>query len=310
MLLERKEGEGFIERRGVLGPVILAGVDEVRASSREWRAQGLTVGLVPTMGALHAGHLSLVERARAAGADRVIVSIFVNPTQFAPGEDLASYPRDTAGDIAKLGSVGVDAVFLPSVETIYPPLSRTVVGVSGLSERLCGASRPHHFGGVATVVTMLLNIAEPDVAVFGEKDFQQLQIIRRLVADLHLPVRIVGAPIVREADGVAMSSRNAYLTPAERQRASALSEALSAAVSAVDGGERDPARLVALMRSICARAGTIDYVEVVDRRTLEPTPRIDEFSHALVAVQVGRARLIDNRSVAAPGAASAPDDED
>ena len=202
---------------------------ELRAWSRAQRRQDQVVGFVPTMGALHEGHLSLVRAARDAGADKVVASIFVNPTQFAPGEDLDAYPRDLDGDLSKLTALGVDAVFLPTVDSIYPAGSQTTVTLAHLPRVLCGVDRPTHFQGVATVVSLLFHIVEPDLAVFGEKDFQQLQVIRRMVRDLWFDVRVVGAPIVREHDGLAMSSRNAYLTTEERQRALCLSSALHSA---------------------------------------------------------------------------------
>ncbi|MFT5429519.1 MAG: pantoate--beta-alanine ligase [Myxococcota bacterium] len=269
----------------------------LRQQVRRWKQEGHRVALVPTMGALHAGHLSLVKAAFDAGATRVIASIFVNPTQFAAGEDLSTYPRDTDLDVGKLGNAGVHAVFLPSVGTMYPAGSRTNITVGGLSQVLCGRSRPTHFGGVATVVALLFNIVQPDVAVFGEKDFQQLQVIRRLTADLHLPVEIVAAPIVREFDGLAMSSRNAYLTADQRMLAPLLFEAMGHARSLVLTGERDPAVLVGDMRAICERAGTVDYVMVVDDNTLQEATVIGPSSRVALAVQVGRARLIDNCSL-------------
>lgn len=270
----------------------------VRAQSREWRAAGLTVGFVPTMGALHAGHLSLVARAREAGADRVVASIFVNPTQFGPTEDLAAYPRDAAGDASKLEGAGVNLLFTPAVETIYPPGSETFVTLERLPHHLCGASRPTHFRGVATVVTLLFNIVEPDVAVFGEKDFQQLQLLRKLVRDLHFPIRVVGAPIVREPDGLAMSSRNAYLGPDERRRARCLSEALALAEARLAAGVGSTAALTAAMASHCAAAGgDVDYAAIVDEETLEPLTAVDRPARAALAVRIGPARLIDNRAL-------------
>ncbi len=272
----------------------------VRAASRSWRAQGLTVGFVPTMGALHDGHLSLVKEARAAGADRIIASIFVNPTQFGAGEDLESYPRDDEGDAAKLRALGVDVLFRPGVDTIYPPGSETAISLSQLPNHLCGLTRPVHFGGVATVVSLLFNIVEPDLAVFGEKDFQQLQVIRRMVRDLHFGVRIIGAPIFREPDGLAMSSRNVYLKGADRKRALCLSQALAHARTAVGDGERRCASLIAEMRRICEDAGgTVDYVAIVDPATLEAVDHVDSETRAVLAVQVGPARLIDNCSLTA-----------
>ena len=270
-------------------------VDEVRAQVAAWRDAGERVGLVPTMGALHAGHLSLIQVARRAGAGRVVVSIFVNPTQFGPGEDLAAYPRDLDGDLDKLAAAGADLVFTPSAAEVYPPGAETYVMLEQLPRSLCGRSRPAHFQGVATVVTCLLNIVGPDLAVFGEKDFQQLRIIQRLVADLFIPVRIVGAPIVREPDGLAMSSRNAYLGPDDRARAVCLSRALRRAVDAVAGGETDVGVLRRAMTAVCeAAGGRVDYAQVVDAQTLAPLDRVDRPARALLAVVVGPARLIDN----------------
>ena len=279
----------------------LVSPEAVRRQQRAWRRQGLRVGFVPTMGALHDGHLRLVEVAREAGADRVVVSIFVNPTQFGPSEDLAAYPRDHEGDAHKLAARGVDLLFLPERQTIYPPGAETWVTLERLPHRWCGASRPDHFRGVATVVSLLLHITEPDIAVFGEKDYQQLQVIRRMVRDLHMGVEIVGAPTVREPDGLAMSSRNAYLGPEDRARARSLSQALGRAQALVDGGERCAAALLGEMRAICESAGgCVDYLAVVDPDTLEPLAQLDGPARALLAVQVGPARLIDNGPLCPP----------
>src|SRR5690606_10844606 len=227
------------------------------------------------MGALHAGHLSLVAEARRR-ADAVVVSIFVNPTQFAPHEDLASYPRDLEGDLAACREAGVDAVFTPASEELYPPGAQTFVEVGELQRPLCGVSRPHFFRGVATVVTKRGIAARPHEAGFGEKDFQQLQVVRRLVRDLLLDVEIVGAPIVREPDGLAMSSRNAYLDPAARAEALVLSRALDAAEAAVAAGERDAGAVLEIVRKEIARAphATIDYAELRDPDTLAPVATI------------------------------------
>ncbi len=278
----------------------LTATSDVRSASRAWRAAGLTVGFVPTMGALHAGHLSLIGAAREAGAQRIAASIFVNPTQFGADEDLDAYPADSAGDAAKLSAAGVDLLFRPTSHTIYPPGSETAVSLARLPNHLCGLSRPVHFGGVATVVSLLFNIVEPDVAVFGEKDFQQLQVIRRMVRDLHFPIRVVGAPIIREPDGLAMSSRNAYLRGADRERARCLYTALEWAAAQAAGGVRAVAILIDGMRRICEDAGgDVDYIEVVDPESLESLDRIESSARALLAVQVGPARLIDNRSLTA-----------
>jgi len=280
---------------------VLRTVAETQNQCLAWRAEGLRVGLVPTMGYLHEGHLSLVRLAQAR-ADRVVVSIFVNPTQFGPTEDLARYPRDEAGDLAKLRGAGVSLAFCPSVGEMYPPGAQTFVTLERLPQHLCGLSRPTHFRGVATVVTQLLAICLPHVAVFGEKDYQQLLVIRRMAADLHLPVEIVGAPIVREPDGLAMSSRNAYLTADERRRAPALNAALSWAAEEV---RRGPAVVGALQdeltRRIVAAGGEPDYVRIVDEQSLDdlgPDTAVDRPVRAAVAVSFGRTRLIDNRRLA------------
>jgi pantoate--beta-alanine ligase len=295
---------------------LLRTVQELRAWSDARRAAGRRVALVPTMGALHAGHLSLVAEARRR-ADAVVVSIFVNPTQFAPHEDLASYPRDLAGDLAACRSAGVDAVFAPEAGELYPPGAQTWIEVTELSQPLCGGSRPHFFRGVATVVTKLLVAARPHVAVFGEKDFQQLQVVRRLARDLLLDVEIVGAPIVREPDGLAMSSRNAYLDGAARAEARVLSRALGAAEAAVAAGERDGEALLETVRKEIGRAprAEIDYAELRDPDTLAPCARVDGPTLLALAVRVpvpgrnGRTasvRLIDNRVLRPQAPGSAP----
>lgn len=283
-------------------------VETVRAASRAWRREGLRVGFVPTMGALHAGHLSLVDAARSAGADRVVVSIFVNPTQFGPGEDLGAYPRDPDGDAARLRRLGVDLLFEPDAATIYPPGSETSVSLGRLPRHLCGRSRPVHFGGVATVVALLFNIVEPDLAVFGQKDYQQLQVIRRLVSDLHFAIEIVGAPIAREANGLAMSSRNAYLSADERARAGCLYRALTWARDQVGAGEKAAERLRAGMRRICEEAGgVVDYIHIVNPETLDDVEQLDAPARGVLAVQMGRARLIDNLGLDPPRPRAAND---
>lgn len=273
---------------------ILTQIEAVRAFVAQARAAGQRVALVPTMGALHAGHLALM-RAAGAHAEVVIASIFVNPTQFAAGEDLAEYPRDAAGDQAKAQAAGCAAVFMPTVEAMYPPGAQTRVSVPALATPLCGGSRPTHFTGVATIVLKLLNIVGPDVAVFGEKDYQQLAVIRRMVCDLDVPVQIVGHPIVREADGLAMSSRNAYLSPTQRADALSLHQGLDAAEAAWQAGQRDPRALEALVAGQI-RGGEIDYVEVRDAEDLGALdgPATADVVLAL-AVRYGRTRLIDNR---------------
>jgi pantoate--beta-alanine ligase len=274
-------------------------VADLRAQVGAWKAQGLRVGLVPTMGALHEGHLSL---ARLAGerADRVVASLFVNPTQFAPHEDYDAYPRDEARDAALLEAAGCGLLFAPTVAEMYVPGASTTVTVSGVSEPLDGAARPGHFAGVATVVTKLLLQCGPDVAVFGEKDYQQLQVIRRLVLDLDIPVEIVGGPIVRAEDGLALSSRNAYLTPAERAAAPALSRALAHAVERLHAGARvSEAEAEALAALKAAGFARIDYVEVRgadDLARFGPGP-VDGPARVLAAAALGRTRLIDNMAV-------------
>jgi len=272
------------------------------AELSEWsdraRRQGRRVGLVPTMGFLHRGHISLMEAARGR-ADTTAVSIFVNPTQFGPNEDLARYPRDLDGDLRKCREAGMDAVFTPDAGAMYPSGHRTYVEVTRLQDGLCGARRPGHFRGVATVVTQLFVLARPHVAVFGEKDFQQLQILRRLALDLHLGVEVVGMPIVREEDGLAMSSRNAYLSPSERARALALSRGLEAARARWAAGERGGDALREAVRAEL-RAAEVreDYVELVDPGTLEPLPRAEQAdARLLVAAFVGNTRLIDNTAI-------------
>jgi len=278
----------------------LSTVSALRAFAESERAAGRRLALVPTMGALHAGHLALVGEARRR-ADRVLVSIFVNPTQFAPNEDLASYPRDLDGDLEKCRRAGVDAVFAPEPAELYPPGAQTWVGVAELSKPLCGQSRPHFFRGVATVVAKLLIAAHPHVAVFGEKDYQQLLVVRRLARDLLLDVEIVGVPLVRDTDGLALSSRNAHLDAAARRDAAVLPRALDAAQAAVGEGERSAAVLLERVRKEIARAPSaeLDYAELRDATTLAPVETLR--GPALLALAVrfpvgpGHVRLIDNR---------------
>ena len=253
------------------------------------------VGLVPTMGFLHKGHLSLVARARAECA-AVAVSIFVNPTQFGPAEDLSRYPRDLPQDLALLEAAGADLVFTPEPAEIYPPGFDTQVLVGGITEVLEGAARPGHFAGVATVVAKLFNIVQPDIAYFGQKDAQQSVVIRKLVADLNLPVEIVVAPTVRDADGLALSSRNSYLTPAQRAAAPVLFRALMAAQASYDGGERDAERLREIMRRAIATEpeAQVDYLSLADPQTLQELAHVDRRALASLAVRFGTTRLIDN----------------
>ena len=258
------------------------------------RARGRRIAFVPTMGFLHAGHTALMDEAHRHG-DEVVLSIFVNPLQFGPSEDLDRYPRDLPGDLAKAAVHGVDAVFLPTPANMYPPGHQTTVQVHQLEQGLCGGSRPGHFVGVATVVCKLFNIVRPHAAVFGEKDFQQLAIVRRMVRDLDMPVDIVALPTVREADGLAMSSRNKYLLPDERQRAVAISRALFAARAACAGGERDAAKLIGGVTSALGDQVTrIDYVELRDAESLQPLAVVDRPAVLAIAAFVGRTRLIDN----------------
>jgi pantoate--beta-alanine ligase len=268
------------------------------AAMSEWsealRKRGERIAFVPTMGALHAGHLSLLSAARGQG-DRVVLSIFVNPTQFGPNEDLARYPRDLDGDLAKAADAGTDVAFVPQAEDMYPPGSQTFIDVREVSQGLCGDRRPGHFIGVATVVAKLFGIVRPHVALFGEKDFQQLAVIRRMVADLHLPVEIVGRPTLREQDGLAMSSRNAYLSPAERGRALAIFQGLSAARERFAAGERQADALVELaLAAMKDRVDRVDYVEIRDADSLRPVEHLDAPAVILAAAFVGATRLIDN----------------
>jgi pantoate--beta-alanine ligase len=266
--------------------------------ARQARAEGRLAGLVPTMGALHAGHLSLIEAARRASSP-VVVSLFVNPKQFGPSEDYTKYPRDFESDRRKLEEAGVDFLFAPSVEEIYPPGFRTSVNLEGLADRLEGKIRPGHFRGVATVVLKLLEIVAPRFAYFGRKDAQQARIIRQMAADLNLDSEIVVCPIVREPDGLALSSRNRYLSSAERKAATVLYRSLSRARLAIEEGERDTMRIVSAMRRELAKEplASPDYVEIVDTDSFEPVMRLTRSSLVLLAVRFGATRLIDNMQV-------------
>lgn len=270
-------------------------VAELRAALMPARQAGRTIGLVPTMGALHEGHLSLIRRAYQ-DCDDVVVSLFVNPAQFGPREDLSRYPRDEARDAALASEAGADLLFAPGLGEVYPDGFATSVTVAGVTETLEGERRgAEHFQGVATVVTKLLNMVAPDAAYFGQKDAQQLVVIRRLARDLDLPVRIEACPTVREPDGLAMSSRNAYLDPAERARAVALHRGLQAARTLALEGERDSARLAGAARAVMDAFGVDpEYLAVVDPETLAPLRTLDRPALAAVAAQIGRARLIDN----------------
>ncbi|CAA7612966.1 pantoate--beta-alanine ligase [Magnetospirillum sp. SS-4] len=273
---------------------IVRSVAELRARVRYWRDQGLTIGMVPTMGALHQGHLSLVVKA-LEHADRVVTSVFVNPTQFGPNEDFSRYPRQEARDAELLEGAGCHLLFAPTVAEMYPDGFATSISVSGVSEGLCGDVRPGHFSGVATVVTKLLLQCLPDVAVFGEKDYQQLAVIRRFTRDLDIPVAILGAPTLREADGLAMSSRNAYLSAGDRAVAPALLRALTGIADGLRSGAR--------ASDLCPRAvgellkagfASVDYVEVRDADTLTPAETAERPVRILAAARLGATRLIDN----------------
>lgn len=275
---------------------------DIRAVTGSWRGGGFSVGLVPTMGGIHAGHLALAAAAKKKDG-RVAASLFVNPRQFGPDEDLSAYPRDEAADAARLASAGVDILFAPTLAEIYPDGFATTVSVAGLSEPLCGAFRPGHFDGVATVVAKLLIATAPDAAWFGEKDYQQLQVVKRLVRDLGLPVAVRSVATVREPDGLALSSRNAYLTVDERRRAPALHRTLAAMAAAMAAGAADVAGEVARAAEALRLAGfdPVDYVAAVDAETLAPLtgpPRRP--ARAMAAATLGRARLIDNVPVAVP----------
>lgn len=273
-------------------------LSELRDTVSGFRAAGERIAFVPTMGALHAGHMALVAQAKLAG-QRVVVSIFVNPKQFGPNEDLARYPRKELADSRMLAEAGVDLLWMPPVEVMYPEGHATNISVSGVSEPLDGAARPGHFDGVATVVAKLFNQVKPDVALFGEKDFQQLAVIRRMVADLDFDVEIRGVPTQRDDDGLALSSRNAYLAPEDRAAAVALPRALGVAVRAIEKGD-DPAVALATARASLEAAGfDVDYVELVDADSLG-APVAGQPRRLLVAARIAGTRLIDNVAVAAP----------
>ena len=270
------------------------------------RGKGERIALVPTMGALHAGHMALVTEAKRR-TERVVATIFVNPLQFGANEDLARYPRREAEDAAMLEAAGCDLVWLPTAAQLYPPGFATNISVSGISERWDGAARPGHFDGVATVVAKLLLAVMPDVALFGEKDYQQLAVIRRLVADLGLAIEVVGVPIVRDADGLALSSRNAYLTPDERRRAVAMPQSLIAARDAIRAG-RAVDEVLARARAMLEAAGfsAIDYFALVDAASLEPIDTLDRPARLAAAAKMGATRLIDNLAVQLAGGVIAP----
>lgn len=287
--------------------LILTSAAEVTAVSKEAHRAGKRVGFVPTMGALHEGHLSLVRTARAQ-ADVVIASVFVNPTQFGPNEDFSKYPRNPERDAAMLAAEKSDYVFLPAVEEMYPPGATSWVTVEGLSDKLDGGSRPGHFRGVTTVVAKLFSIVQPDLAFFGQKDAAQVAIVSKMVRDLNFDVRIVVCPIVRETDGLAMSSRNAYLTPEQRKQALVLYRSLMRVQFLVDRGEAACDRLLAAGKQVMAEepAVKLDYFEIVHRETLEPVSDVAAGALVAVAAYVGSTRLIDNIVVTGRGHADGP----
>ena len=270
-------------------------VEQAKQTVRQWKAEGLTVGLVPTMGYLHEGHESLIKRA-VAECDRVMVSVFLNPIQFAPNEDLATYPRDFAADTVLIENAGADLVFHPEPSELYAPDACTFVNVEGITSELCGKTRPTHFRGVCTVVSKLMNISQADRAYFGQKDAQQLAVVRRMVRDLNMNVEVVGCPIVREEDGLAKSSRNTYLSPAEREAALVLSRAVREGQRLMEEGERDAKTILSAMRAIIEAEplAHIDYVEMVSWDGIKPVDVADSSVLVAMAVYIGKTRLIDN----------------
>ena len=274
---------------------IVETIQEVRDQVKEWRKQGLTVGLVPTMGYLHEGHKSLIDRAVAEN-DKVVVSVFVNPMQFGPKEDLASYPRDLDRDAALCEGAGAALIFHPQPEEMYHDDFSSFVDMNTLTGGLCGKTRPIHFRGVCTVVSKLFNIVVPDKAYFGQKDAQQLAVIRHMVSDLNFGIEIVGCPIIREEDGLAKSSRNTYLSDAERKAALILSQSLKEGKKQLEAGEKEAAKVRATITAKLESEplAKIDYVEVVDWNTLEPVETIDGQVLVAIAVYIGKTRLIDN----------------
>lgn len=275
--------------------IIVNTIEEVRRYVKQWRMEGKTIGFVPTMGYLHEGHRSLIERADKDN-DIVVVSIFVNPTQFGPNEDLESYPRDMQRDSEVCKEAGADLIFNPEPSVMYEDNASTSVKVEGLSDELCGRSRPVHFGGVCLVVSKLFNIVLPDRAYFGQKDAQQLAIIKKMVRDLNFPVEIIGCPIVREKDGLAKSSRNTYLSETEREAALVLNRALLKGREAIEGGERDALAVKKIITEVIKQEplAKIDYVEIVDFDTIRKTDNIDKNVLVAIAVFIGKTRLIDN----------------
>jgi pantoate--beta-alanine ligase len=274
---------------------VINSVKEMQALSNELRNEGRTISFVPTMGALHEGHLNLMKKGKKLG-DILVASVFVNPTQFGPGEDYKSYKRDAEGDLKKMTDEGVDIAFFPGVEEIYPPGFETYVVVMDLEKPLCGRFRPGHFRGVATVVLKLFNIVKPHFAVFGEKDYQQLQIVKKMARDLSLEIEIIGMPTIREKSGLAMSSRNSYLTQEDREKAAYLSLALREIKKSFDGGEKDTLNLVERGYEMLkdASVSEIDYLEIRDGETLGEKATAARGDVAALAVRMGNARLIDN----------------
>lgn len=270
-------------------------VEQAKQTVRQWKAEGLTVGLVPTMGYLHEGHESLIKRA-VAECDRVMVSVFLNPIQFAPNEDLATYPRDFAADTVLIENAGADLVFHPEPSELYAPDACTLVNVEEITSELCGKTRPTHFRGVCTVVSKLMNISQADRAYFGQKDAQQLAVVRRMVRDLNMNIEVVGCPIVREEDGLAKSSRNTYLSPAEREAALVLSRAVREGHRLMEEGERDAKTILGAMRAIIEAEplARIDYVEMVSWDGIKPVDVATSSVLVAMAVYIGKTRLIDN----------------
>lgn len=274
---------------------ISGSISEVRQIVKEWRKEGLTVGFVPTMGYLHEGHKSLIDKAVKEN-DRVVVSVFVNPIQFGPTEDLASYPRDLERDAKLCEEAGANLIFHPEKEEMYFDDFSSFVEVQGVSKGLCGKSRPIHFRGVCTVVTKLFNIVKPDRAYFGQKDAQQLAVVKRMVRDLNMDIEIIGCPIIREEDGLAKSSRNTYLSPEERKAAVILSKSLKLGKEAIEAGERDSKKIIDIITNNIntEKLAKIDYVEIVDPLSIENIDKIENSALVAMAVYIGKTRLIDN----------------
>jgi len=287
---------------------IITQPETMQQTARALRQSGKRIGLAPTMGFLHEGHLSLVKLARLQ-ADVVVLSIFVNPTQFGPNEDFGRYPRNFERDCALCAAAGVDIIFNPAPEAMYPAGYSVYVEENGLSKGLCGASRPGHFRGVLTVVAKLFNLTQADVAVFGQKDAQQVRLIQQMARDLNFPVTIVLAPIIREADGLAMSSRNTYLSPAERREALCLQQALQTARRLYREGERDARRIITAMKAGIEQihSARVDYIAIVDRDTLQSAPRLDTPVLVALAVYIGQTRLIDNLILPDDGLSNLPE---